>query len=336
MQKLTVFLFVLLTLASGLLQASPAFAAMPEDLVLPLNCEPGQNCWVVRYVDHDPGPGAKDYACGVMTGDDHKGTDFAVRDLAAVTSGVEVRAAAAGQVIGFRDNMEDRLIDAASVKAVDGRECGNGVRVDHGDGWVSLYCHLRRGSIAVMQGDDVAKGQTLGLVGLSGQTSFPHLHFDLRHNDRPVDPFVGETRSATCGPGEAPLWQRDVRALLDYRPPLLTNSGITASTPAKDDTRKGWHRNSLLPTKSPSLTLWVDGYWFEKGDKVAFRLEAPDQAMVIDRQFEIGERRQRWFSFASAPRPAGGWPAGTYRGEVRVQRAGSAIQGSISSVVDIN
>ena len=147
---------------------------------------------------------------------------------------------------------------------------------------------------------------------------------------------VGTKRSAACGPGEAPLWDRDVRKALDYHLPLLTNSGIAAKVPDKDDARKGWHRETALPAHSPSLTLWVDGYWFEQGDKVAFRLEGPDRRVVIDRAFEIGQRRQRWFSFASAPRPFGGWPQGTYRGEVRVQRAGRAIDNVIGSELRIN
>ena len=271
-----------------------------------------------------------------MTGDGHKGTDFAVRDLAAVSMGVEVRAAAAGRVAAVRDGMEDRLINPDNVQTVGGRECGNGVRIDHGDGWQSLYCHMRRGSIVVMEGDIVAVGQPLGLVGLSGQTSFPHLHFDLRHNEQPIDPFVGTGRKATCGPGEASLWSREARAALDYRPPLLTNSGITATAPNKEDVRKGWHRTRKLPAKSPSLALWVDGYWFERGDKVTFLLEGPGRNKVIDRRFEIGQSRQRWFSFASAPRPLGGWPKGTYRGEVRVQRAASTLQERITSVVELN
>jgi len=72
--------------------------AKPENLLLPLDCEPGSTCWVVRYVDHGQGSEAQDYACGPMTGDGHKGTDFAVRDLAAVSKGVKVLAAAAGKV----------------------------------------------------------------------------------------------------------------------------------------------------------------------------------------------------------------------------------------------
>lgn len=310
--------------------------AMPRELMLPLDCEPGRTCWIVRYVDHEPGPDARDYACGPMSGDGHKGTDFAVRDLAAVSAGVKVRAAADGRVVAVRDGMEDRLIDAHDVETVGGRECGNGVRIDHGDGWMSLYCHLRRGSTMVLEGDEVVAGQAIGMVGLSGQTSFPHLHFDIRKDDRPVDPFVGLARSATCGPGEAPLWRREVRKALAYGPPLLTASGITGTVPDKEDTRKGWHQAEILPAKSPSLTLWVDGYWFEQGDKVAFQLKGPGREMVIDRAFEVGQNRQRWFSFASAPRPSGGWPAGTYRGQVRVKRAGQAIDEVIGSEVRIH
>ncbi|MEM9627068.1 MAG: M23 family metallopeptidase [Pseudomonadota bacterium] len=334
MLRASVFLLVALS-AAACFRADSALAKL-NDLLLPLDCEPGKTCWVVRYVDHGPGPAAADYACGPMSGNGHKGTDFALRDLAAINEGVEVFAAAPGKVAAVRDGMEDKLIFAGDVKAVGGRECGNGVRIDHGDGWMSLYCHLRRGSTMVLKGDEVVAGQPLGLVGLSGQTSFPHLHFDIRHNDRAIDPFVGATRDAACGPGAAPLWSREVRKALDYRPLVLTNSGITATVPDKDDTRKGWHRETALPAQSPSLTLWVDGYWFEPGDRVVFRLKGPDRSLVIDRTFEIGQRRQRWFSFASAPRPFGGWPEGTYQGEVRVQRAGRAIDDVIGSEVRIN
>lgn len=336
MQKAAVVLFAMSMLPLSMTATSNTMAAMPERLQLPLDCQPGQNCWVVRYVDHDPGPGAKDYACGGMTGDGHKGTDFAIRDLAAMSAGVVIRAATAGRISAVRDGMEDRLIDISDTQSVGGRECGNGVRIDHGDGWISLYCHMRRGSPLVMEGDNVVAGQPLGLVGLSGQTSFPHLHFDLRHQDQVVDPFVGQTRSAECGPDKASLWSQDVLDTIKYRPPLLTNSGITAATPDKDDTRKGWHRARALPANSPSLTLWIDGYWFERGDQVRFLLQGPDQSLVVDRQLDVGQNRQRWFSFASAPRPLGGWPHGTYRGEVQVQRAGSTIRESIASMVEIN
>lgn len=336
MHKIAAVLFAMSMSPLGLTTTSTAMAATPEDLLLPIDCKPGQNCWVVRYVDHDPGPGAKDYACGRMTGDGHRGTDFAVRDLAVMSAGVVIRAATAGRVAAVRDGMEDRLIDTDDVHTIGGRECGNGVRLDHGDGWISLYCHMRRGSPLVLEGDEVTAGQPLGLVGVSGQTSFPHLHFDLRHHDQVVDPFVGQARTSECGPDKASLWGEAARDAIDYRPPLLTNSGITAAAPDKGDTRKGWHRAQTLPAQSPSLTLWIDGYWFEQGDQVQFLLKGPDQRMVLDRRFDVGQNRQRWFSFASAPRPLGGWPHGIYQGEVRVQRAGSTIRETIASTVEVN
>jgi murein DD-endopeptidase MepM/ murein hydrolase activator NlpD len=93
-------------------------------------------------------------------------------------------------------------------------ECGNGIRLDHGNGWTTWYCHLRRGSVMVAKGDPVTAGQPLALVGLSGQTTFPHLHFDLRRDGTAVDPFVGTAGGPSCGPGERPLWRADVLAEL--------------------------------------------------------------------------------------------------------------------------
>ena len=68
MPKLAAVLVALSMLPSNMM-ASPVMAAMQEGLRLPIDCEPGKDCWIVRYVDHDPGEGAKDYTCGKMTGD---------------------------------------------------------------------------------------------------------------------------------------------------------------------------------------------------------------------------------------------------------------------------
>ncbi len=313
-----------------------ADAAMPETLTMPLDCRLGEDCWVVRFVDHDPGPGVLDFNCGGMAGDGHMGTDFLLRDGLAVAAGVTVRAAASGRVAAVRDGMEDRLVDPGLAESVGDRACGNGVSIDHGEGWFSLYCHMRRGSPLVAEGDKVRAGQSLGFVGFSGQTSFPHLHFDLRYQDRPVDPFVGPSQSSTCGGWEGALWARDVLEAVDLQAPLLIASGITASTPEEDDIQRGWHRGRALPSTSPVLTLWADGWWFELGDQLRFILRNPEGHLVIDRQFDVGQDHQRWTSFASAPRPSDGWPLGTYRGEVQVQRAGQATKDVIHTVINIH
>ena len=300
--------------------AEPAVAQRLEQLALPIACTPGEDCWVVRYVDHDPGTGVRDYMCGGLTGDGHKGTDIAIRDLATMAAGVEVRAAAAGTVDALRDGMADVSVDEAGRRAIEGKECGNGIRLAHGDGWTTWYCHLRRDSLMVRQGDAVEAGQPLALVGLSGETSFPHVHFDVRHGERVVDPFVGTEATADCGPGSQPLWAPGVMDQLAYQPVLLTDAGFATAAPDKEDVRRGWHRLAALPVASPALVLWAEGYWVAAGDRVTFRLRGPDGGTLVDHVVKIDQDQQRWLGFAGAPRPGEAWPAGTYSGEVMLER----------------
>jgi len=63
---------------------------------------------------------------------------------------------------------------------------GRTVFVDHGNGLLSMYCHLDR--IDVQAGDVLAKGQRLGLVGASGRATGPHLHWGVVLNGALVDP----------------------------------------------------------------------------------------------------------------------------------------------------
>jgi murein DD-endopeptidase MepM/ murein hydrolase activator NlpD len=63
---------------------------------------------------------------------------------------------------------------------------GNLILIRHEDGWVTAYAHLDR----MLVGKDtiVAAGDQIGTVGTSGGVSAPQLHFELRHNSKPVDP----------------------------------------------------------------------------------------------------------------------------------------------------
>ncbi|HET6521347.1 MAG TPA: M23 family metallopeptidase [Geminicoccaceae bacterium] len=316
-----------LLLALMLFPASVAWTDQaPPRLALPLDCTPGEDCWIPRHFDHDPGEDGRDYACGDLTDGDHDGTDFAVRSRLAVAEGVAVRAAAAGTVGAVRDGMADVDVGEIGVGAVEGRDCGNGVRVDHGGGFETQYCHLRRGSVVVAPGDRVEAGDPLGMVGMSGMASFPHVHLTVRYRGRAVDPFVGlDGAGDRCGVGAAPLWRDDaLAALVPYRPVLIGAAGFAPGAPERDDVRAGYYdRLDGLPRSSPALVVWIDVYGLRGGDAVTFRLTAPDGAVLVDDRREMAKGWARWFGFAGRRRPGGAWPEGPYRGEVAVERAGT-------------
>jgi murein DD-endopeptidase MepM/ murein hydrolase activator NlpD len=61
------------------------------------------------------------------------------------------------------------------------------VIIVHGNGWLSLYGHLA--SFAVGNGQGVGRGQTIGYEGSTGNSTGPHLHFEIRLNDVPQNPL---------------------------------------------------------------------------------------------------------------------------------------------------
>lgn len=97
---------------------------------------------------------------------DHHGLDIAAGE------GEAFRAAAAGRVTyaGWTEGY------------------GNLIEIDHGDGLVSRYGHNQENMVAV--GERVTAGQTIGLVGNTGLSTGPHLHFEIRDQGMAVDPMV--------------------------------------------------------------------------------------------------------------------------------------------------
>lgn len=63
---------------------------------------------------------------------------------------------------------------------------GNYVIIEHEDGYSTLYAHMEE--ILTEEGETVQKGDEIGTVGSTGQSTGPHLHFELRLNDEPIDP----------------------------------------------------------------------------------------------------------------------------------------------------
>lgn len=109
---------------------------------------------------------------------DHNGVDLAA------SKRTEIHAAASGTVITSKCQEETR-VDAGSCD-VDGspsvRGCGWYVDIKHAEGMITRYCHqIEKPRVNV--GDTVTAGQVIGLSGTSGNSSGPHLHFEVHHNN---------------------------------------------------------------------------------------------------------------------------------------------------------
>lgn len=163
-------------------------------LGLPIDCWPGYDCAIVAFVDRDPGPGAGDFTCRALSRDGLVRTEFAA------PPGTAVIAPAPGRVMAIRDGLPDTAAPGAA-------ECGNGVVIDHGAGWLTRYCHLAEGSVTVPLGRRVSKGTRLGRVGTSGGADRPMLGFELRHRGRVIDPFAPDDPVTCDGAPKRSLWQ---------------------------------------------------------------------------------------------------------------------------------
>lgn len=288
------------------------------DLGLPVDCTLGDTCYIQQYFDHDTGPSWTDFTCGTLAYDGHDGTDFALPTRADMAAGVAVLASAAGTVKGIRDGIAD------FAPKVDGKECGNGVVIDHGAGWETQYCHLRQGSVQVQVGQRVDQGAVLGLVGQSGMAEFPHMHLAVRKNGVEIDPFT-PSASNTCDIGIAPaqrddLWTPDIA----YQPGGIIGAGFSTAVPEFDAIKQGLNSPAALPAQSPALVLWVYMFGAKAGDAVVFDITGPDGRIIAERV--VLEKNQA-LSFRAVGRKlrGNGWPAGDYAGQAKMMRGGAEI-----------
>ncbi len=95
--------------------------------------------------------------------------------------GQPVYAAGAGRVVGMHDGEDDnRRVDPSAYARRETAGGGNYVVIDHLNGEFSWFGHLKKGSVKVVVGQSVQQGDVLGEVGASGESLFPHLHYELR------------------------------------------------------------------------------------------------------------------------------------------------------------
>lgn len=142
------------------------------------------------YYDNDASGGLRSWQCRANTYNGHTGTDFR-------TGGQTGRSVYAGAIGSLYQR-----VDSCPTWGYSGSSCGGGygnhVRIAHASPWVSIYAHLAEGWQNVRGYSSVLCGAWVGNSGSSGNSTGPHLHFEVRRYGYPNDdPYSGSCSGST-------------------------------------------------------------------------------------------------------------------------------------------
>ncbi|MCB9988087.1 MAG: M23 family metallopeptidase [Rhodospirillales bacterium] len=309
--------------------------AQPK-LAFPLSCDLGQDCFVVNYVDADPSDKAADFTCGPRTYNDHQGTDIGLIDRVAMEKGVDVLAAADGTVLRVRDEIEDKEPTAAEMAAMlaENKGCGNGVLVDHGAGWQTIYCHLKQGSVVVKPSQTVKAGDKIAQAGQSGAAEFPHLHLGVFFESHTVDPFTGINKQDGCGGFPHPLWNKEIA----YSPVFLYAAGFKDHAPDFEAIKIDAASPGTLSPNAEALVFWGGLYGAAEGDQIHIEVTDPVGALFASRDITQDGTRARQFYYVGRKRSEDSFIPGEYVGTLtwtRVDQTGNPLVRSLRKAIDV-
>lgn len=125
------------------------------------------------------------------------------------------------------------------VAAADGRvtsagwdgALGRAVRLRHGNGFTTIYGHLRATAKGVRPGAEVKQNQVIGYVGSTGRATGPHLHYTMKVNGRAINPLRFENPAAEPLPAE---YFAELEAVKQEWRPVLQNIRFDATAVAHD------------------------------------------------------------------------------------------------------
>ncbi len=292
--------------------------------IAPIACDDPRTCVLQNHVDLALGEGISDPSCGNRTYDDHQGVDFRILDLPTMLRGVPVVAAAPGQVLRVRDGEYDGAWLAKGREVIGDRDCGNGIAIQHDDGFETLYCHLRRGSMRVTEGQQVEAGTPLADVGMSGRAEFPHVHMTITKDGKKLDPFSGRAIGEGCGEAKGSLWAGNVPA--HWQPgagPFMLKMGFSAEPVSLASIE----RSPALPTReSKAIVFYARGVALKSGDVQKIDLTGPEGFQPVGMEAKPLETdKAQAMRFVGRPAKDAPLPAGEYRGRYQIIRNGDVV-----------
>lgn len=301
-------------LALAVLAACTDSTGLPAEedaaFAAPITGTPMADVFYGAYIDHDQGNGVRDWACGGKTYDGHRGLDILLRNFRVQDAGVPAVAAADGVVAGISDGHPDRNTTWDNTAGF-----GNYVEISHPGGLSTIYGHLRRGSIAVTQGERVGQGAVLGLVGSSGRSNWPHLHFEVRRDGVAVEPFTGACSSTTES-----LWAEQLVYQDSF---MVTDAGLTDQqvTQAVLLERPPTVRDHSLA--APGFRFWLQ-VANQRPGTIRFELRAPGGATSEVVLLPVGASFSMRYLVLDVPVSGARTEAGAW--EIRVYQDGKLIR----------
>jgi len=246
------------------------------------------------FVDLDPSPGFHDWKCRPFAYDQHEGTDSTIRSFAEQFIGVPVFAARDGTVVYVNDGLPDTHTQGGFL--------GNVVFIDHGDGFESQYWHLKKDSITVSLGQPVIAGQQIAMVGSSGNSFGPHLHFQTMKNG-PSGWEVYEPFHGPCRPGPSDFLNQGP---LDSESLFLFDFGITRTN--LFDLPNPWYEPWPLPTDpqiavtDEEVVFWWFVWNFPPNCQIRVKFIRPDGSIADDAIWNWGNPElfrafSNWFAW---------------------------------------
>jgi murein DD-endopeptidase MepM/ murein hydrolase activator NlpD len=196
---------------------------------------------ISNFVDHNlayPNQ-VLDYNCGsrsydLNTGYNHGGVDIYLWPFdwnMKNASQVEIIAAAPGIIVNKYDGNPDSNCNFSNPN-------WNAVFIQHADGSVAWYGHMKNGSLTTKQiGDPVSVGEKIGLVGSSGSSTAPHLHFELHDaSNNLIDPYTGTCNVPTSWWNtQKPYYESTINAAFTHSAaPVFNPCPAPATTNRKD------------------------------------------------------------------------------------------------------
>jgi len=221
---------------------------------------------VTAYVDENTSSGAiNDYNCGTNTYDGHQGTDLCIWPFPFYkmdNNQVDVIAAAAGTILDKADGNFDRNCASNSLTA-------NYVIIKHADGSCALYWHMKSGSVTTKAiGQPISVGEYLGVVGSSGSSTGPHLHFEVwtgTTSSTYIDPYYG-----TCNTLTSHSWWASQKT---YTEPAILKASVhitDAVIPHCDTTETPNESTSFqVPFQGPGLSPGYAKFYIFIRDEVS-------------------------------------------------------------------